>query len=305
MPGLYAKSFGRAGSLALMEKEYNVVTAVTIDMSKWDHFVHKFTSLVRALGTAGFRSFLKKNPQWPDAVADREDSIYDVVEFLKRVPSVAPSSDVKKRAKHALDLIGYPSAIDAASQETIQIRNATEIRISIQADELLENDKPTDDPSEHALTIEQKIIKKWNEANQDLRLPKNLKLKVTEFNGERTLQVSAKFKTPQSFEARVWLPATRKVELTIFEGVQGTTQTLHRDGDYFEALNFPEDSFMVAEAHSQGVPTIHGLGMTFKPLMGRDEERGIDPFTGAAGPDYYRMTEWNKATGWGSLVLLK
>jgi len=45
MPGLYAKSFGRSGALAPIEKEYNVVTVVTVDMSKWDNFVNKFDAM--------------------------------------------------------------------------------------------------------------------------------------------------------------------------------------------------------------------------------------------------------------------
>lgn len=94
------------------------------------------------------------------------------------------------------------------------------------------------------------------------------------------------------------------------------SKTLTRAKSYFAAYDFPSTSFLVSEAHSQGAPFIHGIGIMFKPLMDENEERGIeDGYIGnttqqerdshTKGPDYYRHTTWNKATGWGDLILLK
>ncbi len=172
---------------------------------------------------------------------------------------------------------------------------ARAFELIIQADEHL---KP-----EQALT---QLTKNWTELNQDLALPSGLSLRVAEHRVKgklyRRLIVAGALDAPLT--VRPWMPGARLVRVRTMDADGEWTEKSHkRTYDAVSVRSFPESSFLISEAHSQGAPFIHGVGVTLKPLMTLDEEEATDPINGLRGPELYRAGAWNQATGWGDLTL--
>ncbi|MBI3543415.1 MAG: hypothetical protein HY075_09110, partial [Deltaproteobacteria bacterium] len=199
-------------------------------------------------------------------------------------------------AARLLDWLGYPAAADAKSKATLELlpEHASRFTLEIEGDENLDADHA---PSE--------LAKQWHATNQDLGLPDGLELRVRETaKGARRYVVSGPVDQP--LRLRPWLPGTRHLELRYKDATTGEwrRRRAHRDEDFVSVRDFPAGSLLVAEAHTQGLPFIHGFGINFFPLMDKTEERAEDPLTGLAGPAFYRWLPWNRATGWGELVFL-
>ena len=80
-------------------------------------------------------------------------------------------------------------------------------------------------------------------------------------------------------------------------------RTWRRPQDWFAATRFPARSLLLGEAHSQGLPFIHGVGLVLYPEMNATMDRSLDPESGLAGPDFYRTMRFNARTGWAGLML--
>lgn len=301
-PAMYVLPYARGGFLAPREKEYNVVTAFTVETKFWPEFESMYGELVARLRLDGFGEFLQAHKEWPYLVADVIDKNYDTIEFLKRI---SKSRFIRSAvmAHQILAKIGYPEEISEKSREELKFTNVDALEIRIEADEYIESDDPQHS-DEEPKSFEQKIFDKWQEANQGLELPKNLDLKVLQYEGKRWLRVRGQSLGGANFSCRVWLPATSKVFYSVKQTGLATFShhELSRESTAFIAEGFGAESFLLAEAHSQGVPYIHGPGMVFDLNMNQDEERGEDPVTHAKGPDYYKQTRWSRITGWGDLL---
>lgn len=291
IPRQYVAAFSRGGRQVAREGEYDVVTAVAVDMEKWDLFAHEFAELVRLLKAAGFRRALRAKPQFAAAFYDADRNV-DVVEFLHRLPSITRNKAVLEKGRELLRLIGYPKDIAEATAQSYLIdpAQADVVKVRIPVDEHL---KPE--------TAFEKVKKRWLEANQDLALPPQTTYRVKDGIFEITLPLA-----DNPVEFRPWLPGTDQVRIGVRspKNKRWKSRRLTREQDYFSVSEFPTSSFMLAEAHTQGAPFIHGIGMCLNPLMDETEERSTDPDSGLSGPAFYRSLSWNKRTGWGELFLL-
>lgn len=294
IPEKYVSAYARGGARAAAEGSYDIVTAAAVDMRKWAGVAPLFRELTAALGAAGFRKKLAADPAWPQAFAD-EDGNVDLYELLTRLRAQSRGAAVRSKIAPLLAAIGYPEDLARESAETVELDPAKvkAFEAAIEADEQLE-----------AGAALETLRRQWEAANLDLDMP-DLQFELSGTDGrERRLIVRGSVLKPASI--RVWLPGTRRVELGLL-GPDGTWTRagLSRSRDYFSAARFPAGSFLLSEAHSQGAPFIHGIGVNMKPLMDDTEVRAEDPVTGLKGPGLYRAASWNRATGWGDLILLK
>ena len=293
IPETYVSAYTRGGALAAGEGEFDVVTAATIDTSRWHAFERQFKKLVSKLRRVEAREFLRHNPMWPSSIADI-DSDTDLVELLSRLPEWSADTGVLDQANTMLQEIGYPLSEADPAAELIEIPGSKDIRVRIQADSIV--------PLEKALET---IQTRWNEANQDLPPLKEPTFAIQNQGSERVFSVRYSHPRGTSY-VRPWLPGTlwAEVEYTDTKG-QAIEMRFTRTRDWVSVPAFPATSFLVSEAHTFGAPFIHGVGINFKPLMNSSEERATDPLNGLKGPDLYRSLRWNEVTGWGDLVLLK
>jgi len=298
IPGEYMKAYARNGSLLTKEGEFCSTTVAGIDTGKWKAFTGDFRRLVKALKKTGFRSRLAAEPRWVDGMADFTDHNADLVEFLTRLPGFVNDPDVAAITAKIRRNIGYPASVAARSHEAFAL-NPTEAKrfeLRIDADGLL--------PEETAL---KELRQRWLEANQDQSLPDTLTydlVRIPNPSGrDREFVVTGEISQPLRF--RPWLAGTQYFVLTLDSG-DGTPKriTRSRNEDFFVVDRFPKTSFLVSEAHTQGVPFIHGIGIMLYPQMTAAMDRTVDPITESTGQDFYRETAWNRATGWGDLMLL-
>jgi hypothetical protein len=221
----------------------------------------------------------------------------DLVEFLTRLPGFVNDPDVAAIAAKIRRNIGYPASVAARSHETYTLNpeDGREFELRIDADGLL--------PEETALS---EIRQRWLEANQDQIFPDTLRydlVRIPNPSGrDREFVVTGEISRPLRF--RPWLAGTQYFILTVDGGGAPKRITRSRDADFFVVDRFPKTSFLVSEAHTQGVPFIHGIGIMLYPRMTAAMDRTVDPITKSAGQDFYRETAWNRATGWGDLMLL-
>ncbi len=288
LPKIYVEPYSRRGSLATREGEYDVVTMAAIDTAKWSAFREGFKKLVYNLTQLGFREYLTTNPSWPKLISD-EDGNTDFLELLKRLRFFSDEFGFQLELEQLLSMIGYPETQAAnVMQEKVHLSKGSVFALLIDADELISEKKVL------------KVLKKrWMAMNQDQSLPKNLTYKMQKINSELYFSVSGVAK--RDLDLRVWLPGALSVKVQIEGKVE---QVFTRDQDYTYNDHFSASSFMLSEAHTQGAPFIHGIGIGFKPLMDKKEVRGTDSITGAVGPAFYLETEWSRRTGWGELILL-
>jgi len=298
IPGEYMKAYARNGSLVTREGEYFTMTVAGIDTARWTAFTKDFRSLVKALEKTDFRSRLADNPGWVDGLADFTDRNADLVEFLTRLPAFVSNPKVASIAAKIRRKIGYPASVAARSHETYTLNpeEGKQFELRIDADGLL--------PEETAF---KDVKERWLEANQDQSLPDALNYDLVKAAGgtgrDRELIVSGEITRPFSF--RPWLAGTQYFILTVGGGDGAPKRiTRSRDEDFFVADRFPKTSFLVSEGHTQGVPLIHGIGIMLYPQMTAAMDRTEDPITKSTGRDFYRETAWNRATGWGDLMLL-
>lgn len=298
IPGEYAAAHARGGALAPAEGEFDVVTIAALDLAKWKEFREGFRSLSEALIQGGFKLRAGQEPEWVKGFVDG-DSNADVVELLMRVRDFVPTSSVRDRATGLLDLIGYPEALGARTAESIELKpgDGKYFRAMIQADPYIASKK----------MLLAKATERFKAVNQDLKLPKELKYSIEVRGAERYLAVQGR--VDSTFRLRVWLPGTLEVRLQrsnrLARPDDWPAQTLTRDRDVVETDQFPSTSFLLSEAHTQGAPFIHGIGINLKPWMDYDEENGADPTTGLEGPDAYRMLQWSRKTGWADAILFR
>jgi len=299
IPGEYMRAYGRNGSLVTKEGEYFLTTVAGIDTARWAAFTKDFCNLIKALEGTDFRSRLAENPRWVDGLADFTDHNADLVEFLTRLPGLVNNPKAAAIAAKIRRNIGYPADVAALSHETHTLSpdDVKRFELRIDADGML--------PPETAL----KDIKElWLEANQDQSLPDTLRYDLARIPSpsgrDREFVVSGEIARPLSF--RPWLAGTQYFVLTTDggDGADPKRITRSRNKDFFVADRFPETSFLVSEGHTQGVPFIHGIGIMLYPRMTAAMDRTVDPITKSAGQDFYRETAWNRATGWGDMMLL-
>lgn len=301
IPHEYVQAHSRSArsiSLAPAEREYDVITATALDLKNWELFVTKFKELVALLKKIGFSKLIRENLDWHKKFYDNSsDSYVDVVEFLKRLPHFTQNYKVLQKTNELLSFIGYPSYTDHDTRKRYRIPSTHHFEIRIQADEILYS-------AEGKKKALERLEKRWKENNQDLRLP-NVKMKL-KYEGKRLLLVISG-QTTTGFWFRPWLPGVKHFE-TGFVAKRRTNKHLFvrqkysRKKDYFYVDTFPCESFLLSEAHSQGAPFIHGIGINLKPEMNDDEEHGFDPYLNLRGPNLYRASQWNKDTGWGDLI---
>ncbi len=297
IPEQYIRAYARNSPLLTKEGEYSVTTVAGIDTGKWKAFTKDFRGLVKALEKTDFRSRLAENPRWVDALADFADHNTDLVELLTRLPGFVNDPKAAAIAVKIRKDIGYPAAVAALSQETYTLDPDTVKRfeLRIDADGLL--------PPDSAL---KNIKEQWLESNQDQSLPDTLHYDLVQIPSpsgrDREFVVSGEITRPLHF--RPWLAGTQYFILTADNGEDSKRITRSRNEDFFVVDRFPKTSFLVSEAHTQGVPFIHGIGILLYPQMTAEMDRTEDPITKSTGQDFYRETAWNRATGWGDLLFL-
>ena len=297
VPEPYIRAYSRNGSLLTKEGEFFQTTVAGIDMAKWKGFTRDFGRLVKALEKTDFSARMAENPRWVKGLADFSDQNADLVELLTRLPELVKNPRVDALTAKIRKDIGYPAAVDARSREsyTLDPREVKRFELRIDADGLL--------PPETAL---KEIKELWFELNQDQALPGSLNydvVKVPSASGrDREFVVSGEIAAPLRF--RPWLAGAQYFVLTTDKGDGGEPKriTRSREEDFFLVDRFPKTSFLVAEAHTQGVPFIHGIGIVLYPGMTAQMDRTVDPLTRSTGRDFYRETSWNRVTGWGDLM---
>lgn len=300
-PEEYVKEYAHDGSMVVPENEYFIVTFASIDTAKWDIFSGRFKELVDKLKVSGFRDKLAAQPGWVRAFAD-EDTNADIVEFLNRLPLLVDDAAVKAAAASILDDIGYPKRVADENAATIRIDPANigsfELRIEVY-------------PYLQQGRVLRDIQQAWREANQDLDLPAGLTCDLADIGDGRNPGRELIVRCPEGVlkkpvELRPWLAGAKYIILKTFDRKgRATERKLTKGKDYFSVRKFPETSFMISEAHNQGAPFIHGVGLVLNPGMKPEFERSRDPATGLSGPAFYRTTAWNKRTGWGDLTFIE
>jgi len=298
VPAQYVRAYAHNGALLKAEGEFFLTTIASIDTRRWDRFTADFKTLTTDLKRAGFQDKLRRNPQWASAIADSLDSNADLVELLTRLPAFVPDPKVAAKAHKILKDIGYPAQQFKLSRESITIdpKTVKSFELRIDSDGFL--------PPEKAL---KSISDKWQENNQDFALPSDLRYELVAIRSpelrDREFIVSGELAAP--LVLRPWLPGTQYYTLSTVGHDNATHRlTRSREQDYIVAERFPDTSFLLAEAHTQGAPFIHGVGLLLHPRMDASMERSTDPLSGRTGADLYRDTAWNRATGWGDIMLL-
>ena len=256
--------------------EYGPVGLASIDTAKWNAFTAKFKHLVEALKKTDFRAKVKSEKAWLESFADSDNNA-DIVEFLERLPSLVDDVTARKIAHDILHMIGYPEKISEESAATMMLdpSKARSFELRIETCPYLAQDQARG-----------RIEAAWKEANQGLSLPEGLVYDVVDSGSgaglKREFVVKGQVKEPLRF--RPWLPGTTYCILKIVD-TQGysAVQAHTKEQSYFFVDRFPKESFMAGEAHSQGAPFIHGIGLAFEPGT-------------KAG------SAWNKLTGWGELI---
>ena len=296
IPEPYIRAYSRNGSLLTKEGEFFVTTVAGIDTGKWKSFKKDFRNLVKALEKTDFPARMAENPHWVKGLADFEDHNADLVELLTRLPELVKDPRDLAIAAKIRKKIGYPEAVAAKSRElcTLDPGTVKRFELRIDADGLL--------PPETAL---KEIRRIWNEMNQDQVFPENLRYDVVKVQSpsgrDREFIVSGELSAPLRF--RPWLPGAQFYVLTTEDGKGDPLRiTRSRSEDFLLADRFPKTSFLISEAHTQGAPFIHGIGILLYPGMKAELNRAVDPLTKSTGRDFYRETAWSRATGWGDLM---
>lgn len=294
LPELYVKAYSNSGAMSEKEGEYGVVTIAAIDSKNWGLFTDQFKELVYLLRTAGIQKALSDFPSWPEYFSDEDDNV-DLVELLSRLPYLVSSEAVRLKTKELLGIIGYPFAAREKSSESwlFKAKHTREIQIRFRLDQFLMA------KTNQREKIFEAIKKRWNANNQDL-LYQQPQLIFT-LDGENFL-VSARV-GQEDLILRPWLPGVTHIELfTSSEREVWNHKRVFREEDWISTRDFPSQSFLISEAHTQGAPFIHGVGINMEQSMDVSEERAVDPITGLVGRDYYRAAKWNKKTGWADLI---
>jgi hypothetical protein len=299
LPGMHVKAFVRGGQNVLIESEYFFTASVAIQSAKWKHFRRSFAELVKVLKASDFKKRLKNDPEWLGRFVDA-DSHVDLIEFLQQIEHSDLNVSVTKQARLLLDQIGYPPKARDFNKRSILIPpDALSFEIEVQADELM---KPGTDEDPTTPVLE-KLKRAWNQINQDLQLPGSLQHSLIEKQGHRIFKVFGK--VDRAFEVRPWLAGAQSLEVRLHTLQNIFSFSMLSEQDHVEVIEFPETSFMLAEAHTQGSPFVHGIGLGLKPHMDFDEERSMDPVWKISGPKMYRKLSWNQNTGWADLILFK
>jgi hypothetical protein len=299
LPEEYIKEYAHDSSMVEHKNEYPVVTMAAIDTAKWSPFADKFKELVSALARAEFAQKLTAQSGWAAAFADKDTNV-DLVEFLNRLPLLIDDPAAKSLAAEILDDIGYPDCVAAENAATVTLDPAKlrsfELRIEAY-------------PGPQKVKALEDIKTAWKDLNQDLSLPDTLTYDVSDFRENR--QTKREFivrcpdgalKKPLTF--RPWLAGAKYAVLTIVDKAgRISVRRLFREKDYITVAGFPDTSFLVSEAHSQGAPFIHGVGLLLNPGMKSDFEHSLDQTTGLTGDASYKTMAWNKRTGWADLIL--
>jgi hypothetical protein len=275
---------------------------MSVDLSKWDSFTNAWTDYTALLKEKGFRSFLQNKPTAFDRYTDIDSNV-DIVTLLTSIPLIFKADEDLSRASDALiRQIGYPESVSQWNLETIRLDPEKGSRFEVHI--------PADPHLPEKIVLDN-MISRLKMANSDLELPDHFKFSIVQFSSghedkkkEPWFVISGKLKS--ALPIRPWLPGVRTVKIGYTEGRNEITEweTLKREKDFIFVDSFPDESLILSEAHTQGLPFAHGLGILMKPLMNNTEERSLDPLTGLAGPDMYRSLEWNLKTGWGDLTLL-
>ena len=289
LPERYVREYGRDGNFAKPEGEFDVVTFVGMDMSRWDAFVARFAAFTRALAQAGLKDKLASKPDWVEDVTD-DDHNADMLETVRRLPRLAADQRVL-RASRALDaLIGYPAWASKLGSETLTVtpKRGPRFTLWLQRDPYV----PEAKAKEHFLI-------RWDDNNQDLDTPDKLEIA---FDGDWVKVSGETGKKP--FQVRPWLAGVKEVKLEYPSG-KVRTQTFKHQRDYVSVTEFGKESFLLSEAHTQGAPFVHGLGITLHPFMKEDEVKSEDRVTGLKGPAAYRALQWNQVTKWAEATLVE
>ncbi|MBI3038126.1 hypothetical protein HYY75_03600 [bacterium] len=298
IPSNYVAAYSRGGKKVEAEGGCDFATFVAIDTSKWDSFAKKMKKLVRILRASGFRTLLRRDPVLLSGVYDGDGNI-DVVEFLSRLPAIVSNSLVTDSTEEILKTLGYYQNVSSSTipHITLDSKDVRSFEVRIQSDPLLASETALDD-----------LKKQWDSVNRDLKFPKGLSFysRETERRSHPLRELVVRGPVQETLRFRPWLPSTLYVILTTLKS-DGTRshRKFTREKGYFEFGDFPESSFMLSEAHSQGAHFIHGIGVCFRPRMNNDEERSLDPISGLSGPTFYKTLAWNRKTGWGDLILLE
>ena len=291
LPEAYVKEYARDGSMSEAENKYFVVTMSAVDTSKWRAFTARFRELAEALKKAGFGGLLAARPEWARAIIDGNNNV-DIVEFLMRLPVLVEDPAVIGIAAGMLEMIGYPGDVAAENASTITIdpSNVRSFELRIETCPYLQKEKALDE-----------IMLSWKKLNQDLGLPGTLKYSVSDFWEDKRPRREFIVKCPEGaikepITFRPWLAGAKYCVLTVVgrDGKPAERRFIKSD-DFFSVKDFPETSFMISEAHNQGAPFIHGIGITIDPAV----PQGKAPAPAAEG---YGATLWNQATGWGELI---
>ena len=289
-PARYVREYGRDGALSKHEGELDVVTLAGLDLSKWAAFAGRFQAFTAELKRAGLRDRLAANPEWVEDIYD-EDHNADLLETIRRLPGLVPGKGVARLARELDALIGYPAEQSRLTGESLKIapRKGERFTLWVQRDPYVVEAKAKDH-----------FLARWDDANQDLDQPEV----EVEFEG-KWARISGDAGTAP-FVVRPWLAGVKEVRLE-YHAASGRTRsrTFRRQRDFISATDFGKGSFLLSEAHTQGAPFIHGLGILLYPLMQDDEVRSEDRVTGLKGPAAYRALDWNRKTGWGDLTLLR
>lgn len=301
VPERYVQLYARNGEMVKDVSYYYVTSAVSVDCSKWDAFTIEFTRLVDLLRQNNFLWTLKFRPDLVDAVAEPDDHNVDMVEFLSRVGTWVPDARVAAQARKLLDRIGYPADIAALSAQSylLEASRVRAFELRIDADNYLQRDD--------FAKLFQLFKGKWRDANQDLEMPDGLDFELVAIPGARNndRQLVVRGRLEKDLRFRPWFAGTQYFLLST-ESHDGRVErkAYARDKDYFVAKNFPSSSFMVCEAHTQGVAYLHGVGLMLYPWMSVYMPKSTDPLTGLKGTAYYKSTAWSRRTGWGALTLV-
>ncbi len=299
LPARYVEAYAHNGIMTTEEGLYFVTCMASVDTAKWDPFARDFAALTRLLKSAGMRRKLAENPNWAKTLADPLDQNADLVEFLKQVPALVQDRRVDKAARALLSRIGYPADISAQTAETRVLdpaQGGRSFELRVDSDGLVSGNKTLED-----------IKARWSEANQGLAQPPTLSFSLVDIPSpsgrDREFVVTGNLTDP--FHFRPWLAGTQYFSQSQTDAKGQTRRTtFSREKDYFVADRFPNSSFLVAEAHTQGAPFLHGVGIVLYPDMPESMDRAKDPATGLAGPYLYRSMAFSRRTGWGDVSLL-
>jgi Clostripain family len=290
LPERYVREYGRDGAFAKAEGEFDVVTFAGLDMDRWDAFVERFAAFTEAARTAGLRERLQANPDWAEVIND-DDHNADLLETIRRVQQLLPEPEVVRLGRELEATLGYPAAASAANLEALTIEPRKGPRFTL----WLQRDRNVAPPFE-----KDRFQARWEDLNQDLPVPENL---AVAFEGEWTTVSGPSGSAP--WRLRPWMAGVKVVRLDYAGGARPRREIYRHQRDFISARRFPESSFLLSEAHTQGAPFVHGLGILLHPLMNLEEVKSEDRYSGLKGPAAYKALEWNRRTKWGDLTLLE